>query len=325
MKLATYSGRSGARVGAITSDGARVVDLAAAAGRDGGPFADMLALIEAGEAGLDKARKLASAAERSGDHQVALKDVRLLAPIPVPPQIRDFSVFPLHLQQGFVGMQKLAAEMQGRPLPEVEAGDIPEVYRRQPVYYFSNRFSVVGPDADVHWPAYSKYMDYEIELAAVIGRKGRDIGAADARGHIFGYTILNDFSARDAQLIEMAGMLGPAKGKSFDYGNALGPWIVTRDEIPDVRALRASVRINGKPALDSDCSAMMHGFEEMVAFVSRGETLMPGEIFGSGTVGNGCGLERFEFLRHGDVVELEFDGIGILRNRVLVGEPPVAR
>lgn len=319
MKLATYAIESTRRIGALTADGNHLVDLAAAAdGRDDGAFASMLDLIEGGEKSLDLARDVAAAAEKAGDHLVPLGDVRLLAPIPVPPQVRDASVFPIHVRQAPAGMQMLAAELQGKPLPEFKAADdVPPVYKQQPIYYITNRFSVIGPDETVRWPRYSKYMDFELELALVIGRGGKDIAVENAADHIFGYTIFNDFSARDTQLVEMQGMLGPAKGKSFDMGNAMGPVIVTRDEIPDVRKLKARARINGETFVEDDCSQMLHSFEEMIAFISRDETLHPGEIVGSGTVGNGCGLERFEFLADGDVVELEFEGIGVLRNTVV--------
>jgi 2-keto-4-pentenoate hydratase/2-oxohepta-3-ene-1,7-dioic acid hydratase in catechol pathway len=319
MKLATYRRNDRTGVGAVSMDGMRLIDLAAAAGgRDEGAFASMLALIEGGERALDLARKVAERAEETGDHQVPLAEARLLAPIPVPPQIRDFSVFPIHIRQAPVGLQKLAAELQGKPAPDIPTPeDVPPVYRQQPVYYITNRFSVVGPEETVRWPRYSRYMDFELELAAVIGRRGKDIPADKAGEHIFGYTIFNDFSARDTQLVEMQGMLGPAKGKSFDMGNALGPWIVTRDEIGDVRSLRGSARINGELFVEDDCSAMLHSFEEMIAHVSRDETIHAGEIFGSGTIGNGCGLERYRFLSDGDVVELSFDRIGTLRNKVV--------
>lgn len=318
MKLASYRTSGGDKVGAVIADRSRIVDLAAASGgRDGGAFASMLSLIEGGERALDLAREIADAAERSGDHQQPLGEVRLLAPIPVPPQVRDASVFPVHITQAPAGMQKLAAELQGKPIPDARPGEVPAVYRQQPIYYITNRFSVIGPDETVRWPRYSKYMDFELELACVLWKGGKDIGVHQAADHIFGYTIFNDFSARDTQLVEMQGMLGPAKGKSFDMGNAMGPWIVTRDEIPDVKALRASARINGETFVEDDCSAMLHSFEEMIAFISRDETLHPGEIIGSGTVGNGCGLERYRFLAAGDVVELEFDRIGVLRNRVV--------
>lgn len=324
MKLATYKTSGGDKVGAVTADRNRIVDLAAAAGdRDGGAFGSMISLIEGGERVLDLAREIAAAAERSGDHQIALADVKLLAPIPVPPQVRDFSVFPIHIRQAPTGMQKLAAALQGKPVPDIQsAPDVPPVYRQQPIYYITNRFSVIGPEETVRWPRYSKYMDFELELAAVLWKGGKDIKVEDAADHIFGYTIFNDFSARDTQLVEMQGMLGPAKGKSFDMGNAMGPWIVTRDEIPDVRALKASARINGETFVEDDCSAMLHSFEEMIAFVSRDETLHAGEVLGSGTVGNGCGLEHYRFLQDGDVVELEFDKIGVLRNKVVRQDRP---
>lgn len=319
MKLATYRTPEGDRVGAVTSEGSRIIDLTMASdGRDSGPFASMLNLIEGGQRALDTAREIAEAAERSGDYQQPLDEVKLLAPIPVPPQVRDASVFPIHITQAPAGMQKLAAELQGKPIPDAQpAPDVPPVYRQQPIYYITNRFSVIGPTETVRWPRYSRYMDFELELAAVLWKGGKDIGVDSAADHIFGYTIFNDFSARDAQLVEMQGMLGPAKGKSFDMGNAMGPWIVTRDEIPDVRALRVSARINGETFIENDCSAMLHSFEEMIAFISRDETLHPGEIIGSGTVGNGCGLEHFRFLSDGDVVELEIDRIGVLENRVV--------
>jgi 2-keto-4-pentenoate hydratase/2-oxohepta-3-ene-1,7-dioic acid hydratase in catechol pathway len=159
-------------------------------------------------------------------------------------------------------------------------------------------------------------MDFELEVAAIIGKRGKDIAAESAREYIFGYTIYNDFTARDAQLTEMLGMLGPAKGKSFDMGNAMGPVIVTKDEIADVRTLGVKVRINGHVFAEETCGAMLHTFEDMIAFVSRCETIYPGEVFGSGTVGGCCGLERSQFLSDRDVVELEVDGIGVLTNRV---------
>ena len=316
MKLATYRTEHAEKIGALTTDGKRLVDLQAASG--GAPrFATMLSLIDAGEAGLAEARVLVADAERTGADCDLLEAVTLMAPIPVPPQIRDFSVFPTHIVQAPTGMKKLAAALKGDPIPEIETGDVPAVYRAQPIYYFTNRFSVVGSDTTVKWPRYSAYMDFEIELAAVLSKGGKDISVETAGDHIFGYTIFNDFSARDAQLVEMGGMLGPAKGKSFDAGNAFGPFLVTKDEIPDVAALTARVRINGTQYMSDDCSAMLHSFEEMIAFVSRDETLHAGEIFGSGTVGNGCGLEHFTFLDDGDVLELEIDGIGVLRNTVV--------
>jgi 2-keto-4-pentenoate hydratase/2-oxohepta-3-ene-1,7-dioic acid hydratase in catechol pathway len=266
-----------------------VLNLALAAqGRDEGAFRSMLSLIEAGEAGLALARSLLVQGGYPDGALVALVDVRLLAPLPVPTQIRDASVFPVHIRQAPVGMRRMAARLAGQPEPElVPEPDVPPVYRDRPIYYLSNRFSVIGPEETVFWPRYSKVMDYEIELAAVIGRRGRDIAAEQAADHIFGYTIYNDFSARDAQWAEMQGMLGPAKGKSFDTGNAMGPWIVTPDGLGDVRSLRVSARINGNAILESDFSQMLHGFEDIMSYVSRDETLYPGEIIGRSGAGAG--------------------------------------
>jgi 2-keto-4-pentenoate hydratase/2-oxohepta-3-ene-1,7-dioic acid hydratase in catechol pathway len=198
--------------------------------------------------------------------------------------------------------------------------DVPEVYKARPVYYITNRFSVSGTDTNVVWPDYSTLMDFELEFGVFLSRQGRNIRTEQAREHIFGYTIYNDFSARDTQFEEMQGMLGPAKGKSFDAGNVLGPWIVTADEIPDPYGLAMTARVNGEVWTSSTSAGMLHSFEDMIAYVSRHETLRAGEFFGSGTVGGGCGLELDRWLKHGDVVELEVENIGILRNRVLRDE-----
>lgn len=317
MKLATYEHNGRRLLGALASDGRHLLDLASAAqGRDEGAFGSMLNLIEAGDAGLELARDLVARGEGAGA-LVPVAAVRLLAPLPVPTQIRDASVFPVHIRQAPVGMRRMAARLAGAPAPDlVPEADVPSAYRDRPIYYLSNRFSVVGHDETVLWPRYSQVMDYELELAAVIGRRGHDIPAQAASDHIFGYTIYNDFSARDAQWSEMQGMLGPAKGKSFDTGNAMGPWIVTPEELGDVRALRVSARINDETILESDFSQMLHSFTEIIAYISRDETLHPGEIIGSGTVGNGCGMETGRFLSDGDEIEVTIERIGTLRNRV---------
>ncbi|WP_244564165.1 fumarylacetoacetate hydrolase family protein [Rhizobium sp. RU36D] len=283
----------------------------------------MLQLIEAGEQGLAEASAALADTERTGRHLVASDLVTLHAPLPVPAQIRDFSVFPDHIRQAPSGMARIAARRSGN-LAALETikplADIPPVYLQQPIYYITNRFSVVGPDADVVWPAYSRIMDFELEFAAVIGRKGRDIAREDALAHVFGYMIYNDFSARDTQNIEMQGMLGPAKGKSFDGGNAMGPWLVTADEIPDPQNLKMSVRVNGEIWAEGSSADMLHGVADMIAYVSRHETIYPGEVFGSGTMGNGCGLEVDRYLAHGDVVTLSVEGLGELSNRVVMAD-----
>ena len=203
------------------------------------------------------------------------------------------------------------ARIEAEPL-----GELPEVYRKQPIYYITNRFSVRGTNTTVKWPRYSQVMDYELEFGIITRNKGANISAAKAKDHIFGYTIFNDFSARDAQRIEMEGRLGPAKGKSFDGGNVMGPWIVTPDEIGDPYKLKMEARVNGKMRSQGVTEGMLFSFEEIIAHVSQDETLMPGEFIGSGTVGNGCGLELGWYLEHGDTIELEVEKIGTLKNRV---------
>jgi 2-keto-4-pentenoate hydratase/2-oxohepta-3-ene-1,7-dioic acid hydratase in catechol pathway len=150
----------------------------------------------------------------------------------------------------------------------------------------------------------------------VIGKTGADIEARDAREHVFGYCLFNDFSARDIQKVETAAGFGPAKGKDFDTGNAIGPWIVTADEIEDPHALSMKARVNGELWCDSSTAGALHSIWDMIAYVSKEETLHPGEIFGTGTVNRGCGLELDRFLSDGDVVEVEAEGIGVLRNTI---------
>ena len=169
----------------------------------------------------------------------------------------------------------------------------------------------------MRWPAYSRIIDYELEIGAVIGRGGRNLAPGDALARVFGYTVFNDFSARDEQYIEMQGQLGPAKGKDFDTGNALGPWITTADEVGDPQDLEMIARVNGEIWSRGNSRDMKHGFRDIVAYASLEETLYPGEILGSGTVGGGCGNELGRFLKDGDVVELEVGRIGRLRNRIV--------
>jgi 2-keto-4-pentenoate hydratase/2-oxohepta-3-ene-1,7-dioic acid hydratase in catechol pathway len=303
MKLATFVGRNDApAIGVVDTARGAVLDLAAA----GAAFADMLALIDAGEGGLAEARRLAAAWPREAE--VPLPGLRLLAPL-LPRQMRDCLVFEGHLKNGMAQREKRTGVKE----------TIPEVWYRQPIYYKCNRFSVAGPDTTVVWPKYSKLMDFELELACVIGRTGKDIARENALAHIFGLTIFNDFSARDAQFAEMAGRLGPAKGKDFDGGNILGPWIVTLDEIGDPHALNMEVRVNGERWGGGNSGSMHHKFPDILAHISDCETLHAGEVIGSGTVGTGSGNEMGRYLNSGDVVELEIEKIGVLRNKVVRG------
>jgi 2-keto-4-pentenoate hydratase/2-oxohepta-3-ene-1,7-dioic acid hydratase in catechol pathway len=203
-----------------------------------------------------------------------------------------------------------------REMEEKDILSVPQVFYQRPIYYKANRFSVIGTDADVIWPNYSSLRDFELEFGFFTTGRAADIAKADADRHIFGYTIFNDFSARDEQVLEMSGQLGPAKGKDFDTGNAMGPWIVTADELSDPYDLTMIARVNGEEWGRGSSSTMHWRFDDLLSFISRSETIHPGEFFGSGTVGNGCGLEQLRFLEAGDVVELEVESIGVLRNRV---------
>ncbi len=228
-----------------------------------------------------------------------MEEIRLLAPLPDPAGLRDFYAFEDHVKKGF--------EKRGEPMP-------PEWYE-MPVYYKGAHRNILGPDEDVRWPPFTETFDYELELAAVVGREGRDIPVAEARRYIAGFTVMNDFSARDIQRREMRVRLGPAKGK--DWATALGPWLVTTDEIGDPYNLEMTARVNGETWSRGNSGSIYWKFEQMIEFVSRGESIYPGEVIGSGTVGGGCGLELDRWVERGDVIELEIEKIGVLRNRVV--------
>ncbi|HEX9006311.1 MAG TPA: fumarylacetoacetate hydrolase family protein [Bacteroidota bacterium] len=226
-------------------------------------------------------------------------DVRLKAPLPRPASLRDFYAFEAHVKKGF--------EKRGEPMPK-------EWYE-MPVYYKGNHQSIIGPDDEALWPSFTEKFDYELELAVVTGKAGRDVPAAEAGRYIAGFTVMDDFSARDLQRREMKVRLGPAKGK--DWCTAIGPVLVTPDEIGDPYNLRMTARVNGEIWSEGNSCTLHWKFEEMIAHISLDETIYPGEVLGSGTVGSGCGLELDRWVRPGDVIELEIEKIGVLRNRVV--------
>jgi 2-keto-4-pentenoate hydratase/2-oxohepta-3-ene-1,7-dioic acid hydratase in catechol pathway len=256
-------------------DDARVVDL----GFEG----DMVAFIEAG-APVGERREAGEA--------------RLLAPLR-PRSMRDFLAFEGHL--------KGALGRLGRPIPD-EWYDVPAYYKGMPD-------TVIGPEAVIPWPAFADRLDHELELAAVIARRCKDVPAAEAGTAIFGYTIWNDISARDVQTRELPIGMGPAKAKDWDGSNVLGPCLVTADEL-DAGGLRMEVRVNGERWGADTSASMHHSFADMIAYASMGQTLYPGEVFGSGTAAGGSGLELDRALQPGDLVELEIEGIGVLRNPI---------
>lgn len=311
MKLATYAGPEGRpTLGVVDTRRASILDLARTSEQlNGSPdaaFTSMVSLIEAGSEAL--ARAAAIAETWPAHHSFPLDSVRLLSPLPTPPQMRDCLVFEQHL---------VNAQIQWQRMTDKPSTGVPEVWYQRPTWYKCNRFSVVGHETEVIWPPYAELMDFECELACVIGVEGKDIPVDKARGYIFGLTIFNDFSARDVQVVERPLGMGPMKSKDFDTGNVLGPWIVTMDEIGESCALNMEARVNGERWGGGNSGDMHHSFEKILAFISQSETLHPGEVIASGTVPTGCGLELGRFLRPGDLVELEIEKIGILRNRIV--------
>lgn len=306
MKLVTFATEAGAHIGALLPGETHVADFTAAS--NARHFGDMLALIHGGPGALEEARALLAreAAVR------ALDTIRLLAPVPVPQQMYDCLTFEKHLMQARAN-KHLVLGRKADTMP----GVIGSVFRDIPVYYKPNRFSVVGTGVDIVRPRYCQWLDYELEFGVFTNRSGKNISAEEADSYIFGFCIFNDVSARDQQYREMPAMLGPSKGKDFDTGNVMGPWLVTADEIPDPEALTMSVWINGEQRCRGSSSDMMHSFADIISYASIDETLHAGEFFGSGTVGGGSGLEFGKPLEHGDIIEMEVSGLGRLRNRVV--------
>jgi 2-keto-4-pentenoate hydratase/2-oxohepta-3-ene-1,7-dioic acid hydratase in catechol pathway len=220
-----------------------------------------------------------------------------------PPLVRDCMAFEQHL----INAGKRFGQ-QVNPL-----------HYQLPAYYKGSRTGLIGHQKEVRWPGYTAVMDYELELGFVIGVGGTNLQPEDSSSHLFGVTIFNDFSARDIQGREMQLVLGPAKGK--DFATAVGPWITTLDEL-DLGGLEMIARVNGQEWSRGNSATMMWTPSELVAYLSYGEYLQPGDLIGSGTVGGGCGFELGRQLSPGDVVELEVSGIGVLRNQL--GQPEKA-
>ncbi|HWF01650.1 MAG TPA: fumarylacetoacetate hydrolase family protein [Caulobacteraceae bacterium] len=319
MKLATFEqiGNPPA-LGLVADTGGAVLDVQAAArgqsARACPEFASMQALIDAGSDALDLLRDVAGRTSAGAEHWLPLAAVRLLAPLPEPRQLRDFAGFTQHLIDGPFALLRLQAREKGEPPPAKPSG-LAKPLQDNPLFYFGNRLNVVGHDAHIAWPRDARLMDFEVEIGAVIGRTAKDVSRDDAAACIFGYTIFNDVSARDIQGQQTPGGLGPCKAKSYDGCNVLGPWIVTRDELPSPYGGMARVRVNGELWAERPVTGTVHDFSDMIAFASRDETIHAGEVFGSGTVSGCCGLEMDRWIQRGDVVDLEVEGIGTLRNR----------
>jgi 2-keto-4-pentenoate hydratase/2-oxohepta-3-ene-1,7-dioic acid hydratase in catechol pathway len=312
VRLATVEYEGAVRAGVVRDDpaGEPAVHLLP-------PGTTVIGLLGEGRAAQDRAEPTAAAAPG-----VPLAQVRLLPPM-APPTVRDFVAFEEHVE----GVRK---SVDG-------VGGVPEAWYDAPTFYFTNPYAVIGAHDDVPVPPGSRVLDFELEVAAVIGREGRDLSPEQARDHIAGYTIFNDWSARDLQSREMQVGLGPAKGK--DTATTLGPWIVTADELEPYRdadgflALALRAEVNGRVVGEDLLSNMGWRFEDLVAYASRGTAVRPGDVLGSGTCGNGgClgelwgrGVSRDELppLAVGDVVTLTVEGIGTVSNRVVAGADPV--
>lgn len=245
---------------------------------------------------------------------VPLDQARLQAPIPRPPSIRDFMSFENHV---VTSMRALG-------------GDIHPGWYDSPVFYFTNPAAIRGPHDEVPTAPGSAAFDYELEVAVVIGKRGSDLTIEQAEEHIAGYVVLCDWSARDLQEREMTQSLGPAKGK--DTATSLSGFLVTPDELEPYRQgngfnLRMTASVNGKPYSEGNLADIYWSFAEMLAYASRGTTLVPGDVIGSGTVGTGCilelsrvhGAETYPYLRPGDRVQLEIEHIGSIDARIAPG------
>ncbi|MEU6161483.1 fumarylacetoacetate hydrolase family protein [Streptomyces sp. NPDC047130] len=311
MRFAAYEHRHRRHVAVVQDDGVLVplpgVTSLTALLRECGGLSGLLA---AGTAALREAPP--------GPHP---SEVRLLPPVE-PPSVRDFVTFEEHVE----GVRRSVEGTAG----------VPEQWYAAPTFYFTNPHALYGHQEDVPMPPGSAVLDFELEVAAVVGREGRDLTPEQARDHIVGYTVLNDWSARDLQSAEMKVGLGPCKGK--DTATTLGPFLVTADELEPHRdadgflRLALTAEVNGEVVGRDLLSNMSWTFEEMVAYASRGTRVVPGDVLGSGTCGNGgCLAELWGLrgervpppLKPGDTVTLTVEGVGTVANTVVPGAGPV--
>lgn len=318
-----------AHIGAML--GYSVIDLATARswaqGAAGIPSEDlpsmMLEFIHAGEESWDYVRRVVAALGDQDPRELkgasrtkvgySIQDVILLPPLIRPLGMRDFYAFEGHVVKAYKN----------------RGAEVPEEWYQFPAFYFTNPNAIYGPDQTIPIPKSTGALDYELEVACILGKPGSDISPEEAEEHIFGYTIFNDWSARDVQRMERKVGLGPAKGK--DFASSIGPWIVTSDELedrstgrPGVFDLEMVARVNGEERSRGNWKDIHYSFGEMIARASEDALLLPGELIGSGTVGTGCLLELTSgegpWLKPGDIVELEIERLGVLRN--IVGMKP---
>jgi len=299
MRFLMFEHGSGRRLGVLAEgDSAKVIDLAELAKASGSaaPPADLLALIDAGDPGMSAVKQLLAKVKPSAGAPIVnpLADLKLLAPLD-PPRGNVIAIGRNYA--------KHAAET-------VAKGETP----KPPTVFSKAITSITGPNADIPIDAaVSEEIDWEVELGVVIGKAGINITKEDALDHVFGYTVINDVTARDIQS-DWGGQY--FKGKSLDSSCPSGPWVVTRDEVHDPQSLNLRLTVNGTVKQDGTTSEMIHPVDAIISWVSIGMTLLPGMMIATGTP-DGVGFARKppEFIRVGDVVEAEVEGIGKLRNK----------
>jgi 2-keto-4-pentenoate hydratase/2-oxohepta-3-ene-1,7-dioic acid hydratase in catechol pathway len=301
MKLITFQNKAGeSRTGWLQEDA--VVDMNLA---DSRLPVDMLTFIDNHEANFKIVKELGAVKPH-----YSLDEVKLLAPLPNPRSFRDYIGFEQHMLN--------ASKSFGHT--------IGQEWYEMPIFYFTNHHAIYGPEDEIQRPDGEEKLDIELEIACIIGKKGKNIKVDQAQDYIFGYTVFNDWTARAIQRREMLIPLGPHKGK--DFANAIGPCIVTKDEMDHYLGdsgkfnLRMTAKINGTEICDGNYNTVHYTFGQMIARAAENNVhLMPGDILGSGTVGWGSLIENnfsvHRPLEPGDQVELEIEGIGILRNKVV--------
>jgi 2-keto-4-pentenoate hydratase/2-oxohepta-3-ene-1,7-dioic acid hydratase in catechol pathway len=303
MRWATFRDSEGReRTGVVAGDDVHALE----------PGIRLIDLLGGGGEGLSAAGDRASS---DPAEVLPLVSVRLLAPVPRPPSVRDFYAFEQHVR---TARQRRGLDMD------------PDWYEL-PVFYFSNPVAVMGPFDDVAVPPSSSALDFELEVAAIVGLGGADLDPAAAERHIAGFCVMNDWSARDIQRREMKLSMGPVKGK--DFATTMGPYMVTVDELDPIRKGKAFdltmlARVNGEEYSRASLADIYWSFGEMLAYASRGTEVVPGDVIGSGTCRTGCILElslvhgedRYPWLKPGDLVELEVEHLGRIASTVVEGK-----
>ena len=301
MKLVTFTliGSNKLCLGALLDD--KVLDLTIASQNKIPP--DMLTFIEGGKDLVNLAKDVIG---NPTSHKLySLNEVKLRVPLIKPPSLKDFFAFEEHAKAG--------ARRRNEELPKE--------WHEIPAYYKGNHREIYGTEDEVPWPFYTRKLDFECEIACVIGKKGKNLSPEEAKDYIFGYMIFNDFSARDIQKKEMILRLGPAKSK--DFANAFGPILVTQDEVDPKKDFLMTVRVNGEVWSEGHFKDQYWGFPLMISHVSQEETIYPGDILGSGTFYKGCGLDLDRWIQPGDTIELEVPKLGVLKNKI--GRPTSQR